>query len=107
MNSLTVLLFCAGVIAAVNGAVLNPAVAQYQQFSKECISSTNTDPKNIAKVFNGDPIEVEELGSHLLCMNNKFNIFTENGDIDQDNLRKILLVFNPSKDKTDVAVTNS
>ncbi|CAH1110278.1 unnamed protein product [Psylliodes chrysocephalus] len=106
MNSLTVLLLCAGVIAAVNGAVLNQDLAQYKQFSQECVSSTNTDPKEIAKVYQDGPIKNEVLGAYLLCMNNKYNIHNANGDVDQENLRKILHVFSPSEDKTDIVVAN-
>ncbi|CAH1110277.1 unnamed protein product [Psylliodes chrysocephalus] len=105
MNSLTVLLFCAGVIAAINGAVLNPA-AQYQKFSNECKSSTNTDEKEIEKIFNGDPIEANVVGDHVLCIFNKFNIENDNGDIDQEKFRKALAVFTPEHDKHDLVLKN-
>ncbi|CAH1110279.1 unnamed protein product [Psylliodes chrysocephalus] len=90
----------------VTDAVLNPDIAQYQQFRQECISSTNTDPKEIAKAYQGGPLKIEVLGAYLLCMNKKYNIRNANGDIDQENLRKSLRVFNSSEDKTDIVVTN-
>lgn len=86
--------------------MLNSFVEQYQKIHNECKSSTNTDEKEIAKIFQGQPIEVEALGAHLLCVNKKFNIQNDNGDIDQENFRKVYVALNKSLDKTDIVIAN-
>ncbi|CAH1183513.1 unnamed protein product [Phaedon cochleariae] len=74
-----------------------------QKFHNECQvdPETKVDEAIIEKHLKDEPIDESQFAKHILCMNVKSGIQKENGDVDKDGLKKLIIA---DTDKVDEIV---
>ncbi|XP_072394788.1 B2 protein-like [Diabrotica undecimpunctata] len=100
--SIALFIFCLFEVSRVHATVLSPEVqAKILSIGKTCVEETGVDVSKLLEMQTGNFIEDPKVKEHLLCMSKKSGAQKENGDFDEDLIRKTLVDISKDPAKTD------